>query len=154
LGNYAVVCAELCVLGHATMRQTAHVVTQSTFATWMRKQGSSKTQTGNAQGGAAPGNAQGGGGGTAADGKKLFTSNGCSGCHALADAGSAGGIGPNLDKGLAGKDPAFIKESIVKPNSDVTKGFQPGIMPPDYEQRLSPAEIDALVKYLQETTKG
>ena len=29
LGNYQVVCAELCGLGHATMRQTAHVMLPS-----------------------------------------------------------------------------------------------------------------------------
>ena len=33
-------------------------------------------------------------------------------CHTLADAGATGSIGPDLDKVLAGKDEAFIKESI------------------------------------------
>ena len=31
LGTYPVVCAELCGLGHAFMRQTAHVVTPADF---------------------------------------------------------------------------------------------------------------------------
>lgn len=45
----------------------------------------------------------GGGGGTgevegdAAAGKEIFASNGCGSCHTLADAGSTGSIGPNLD---------------------------------------------------------
>ena len=38
LGTYAVVCAELCGLGHAAMRQTVHVVTPPAFKTWMAKQ--------------------------------------------------------------------------------------------------------------------
>jgi cytochrome c oxidase subunit 2 len=34
LGRYDVVCAELCGLGHATMRQTARVVSQQDFDAW------------------------------------------------------------------------------------------------------------------------
>jgi cytochrome c oxidase subunit 2 len=34
-GNYAVVCAELCGLGHSTMRQTAHVVPKQQFDSWL-----------------------------------------------------------------------------------------------------------------------
>jgi cytochrome c oxidase subunit II len=37
-GNFAVVCAELCGLGHATMRQTAHVVTKPVFDKWLADQ--------------------------------------------------------------------------------------------------------------------
>jgi cytochrome c oxidase subunit II len=36
-GAYPVVCAELCGLGHATMRQTAHVLPATEFKAWMRK---------------------------------------------------------------------------------------------------------------------
>jgi cytochrome c oxidase subunit 2 len=34
-GAYAVVCAELCGLGHSTMRSTVHVVDPATFRTWL-----------------------------------------------------------------------------------------------------------------------
>lgn len=37
-GNFAVVCAELCGLGHATMRAKARVVTQSEFDKWIEEQ--------------------------------------------------------------------------------------------------------------------
>src|SRR4051794_8641702 len=37
-GRYDVVCAELCGLGHATMRQTAHVIDPQVFDGWVRKQ--------------------------------------------------------------------------------------------------------------------
>jgi cytochrome c oxidase subunit II len=36
-GAYPVVCAELCGLGHATMRQTAHVLPATEFNAWMQK---------------------------------------------------------------------------------------------------------------------
>jgi cytochrome c oxidase subunit 2 len=35
-GEFAVVCAELCGIGHATMRAKARVVTQQEFAAWLR----------------------------------------------------------------------------------------------------------------------
>ena len=41
--------------------------------------------------------------GNAADGKSVFASAGCGGCHTLGAAGSTGAVGPNLDQA----DPAF-----------------------------------------------
>jgi cytochrome c oxidase subunit II len=38
IGNYAVVCAELCGLGHSTMRQTAHVLPKPDFDKWLADQ--------------------------------------------------------------------------------------------------------------------
>ena len=37
-GEFAVVCAELCGLGHATMRARARVVTQDEFAAWIEEE--------------------------------------------------------------------------------------------------------------------
>jgi cytochrome c oxidase subunit 2 len=143
LGNYAIVCAELCGLGHATMRQTAHVLPGSKFEAWLTKQ---------QQGGGKAAGGGGGGGGAAPDGKALFTSSGCSGCHTLAEAGATGQTGPDLDKVLKGKDEAFIKTSIEDPSAEIAKGYSDGIMPSNYKDQLQPAEIDALVKYLKEAT--
>jgi cytochrome c oxidase subunit 2 len=142
LGTYPVVCAELCGLGHAFMRQTAHVLPQDKFDAWLSKQ---------AGGG-------GGGGGAAVDPKKLFTAGNaagaapCGSCHTLADAGTSASVGPDLDKVLAGKDAAFIRESILKPNAEIAPGFGANIMPPNFGDTLSPAELDALVNYLVKVT--
>jgi len=38
LGDYPVVCAELCGLGHAYMRQAAHVLPPAEFDSWLKKQ--------------------------------------------------------------------------------------------------------------------
>jgi cytochrome c oxidase subunit 2 len=40
IGKYDVVCAELCGLGHSTMRQFATVVAPSAFDTWVRQSSS------------------------------------------------------------------------------------------------------------------
>jgi cytochrome c oxidase subunit 2 len=149
-GTWPVVCAELCGLGHAFMRQTAHVVSQADFARWVQKMTTPA---------AAPAAGAGGGSGQSAavDAKALFaqgeTTSGataCGACHQLADAGTSGGVGPNLDTVLKGKDAAFIKQSIEDPNAEIAKGFNANIMPDNYEKLLSPAEIDGLVKYLEE----
>jgi len=38
LGRYDVVCAELCGLGHSTMRQFTHVISPTAFDAWVKKQ--------------------------------------------------------------------------------------------------------------------
>src|SRR5919206_871857 len=52
LGDYPVVCAELCGLGHAAMRSDAHVVTPQAFREWLSKLQSGGGAAGG--GGAAP----------------------------------------------------------------------------------------------------
>ena len=85
-----------------------------------------------------------GGGGATAAGKKAFDDNGCGACHTLVAAGSTGKIGPDLDKlkayAAAAHQPldAFIRESIIKPNAYVEKGFPSGVMPADV--RIAPEE--------------
>jgi cytochrome c oxidase subunit 2 len=37
-GEFAVVCTELCGLGHATMRAKARVVTEAEFEQWVEEQ--------------------------------------------------------------------------------------------------------------------
>jgi cytochrome c oxidase subunit II len=140
-GEYPVVCAELCGLGHAVMRQTAHVVDKEEFDSWLQERAAASEEGGGEEGGEAP------------DGQAVFTDAGCGGCHELADAGTSGGTGPNLDENLAGKDEAFIEQSIVDPSAEIAEGFSDGIMPPNFGDTLQPAELDALVKYLAEVTK-
>jgi cytochrome c oxidase subunit II len=144
-GTFPIVCAELCGLGHAFMRQTAHVLPQAKFDAWMAKV-------------AAPAQPAAGGQAAAVDAKALFTkgnaagATACGSCHTLADAGTAGQTGPDLDKVLAGKSPAFIKESIVDPNAEIAKGYGKDIMPANFKDVLTPAELDALVAYLAKVT--
>jgi cytochrome c oxidase subunit 2 len=147
IGDHAIVCAELCGLGHAFMRQTAHILAPAAFDKWVQKM-----TTRPAAGG-------GGGGGAAVDAKALFTdgdadtgATACATCHTLADAGAKGQVGPDLDKVLKGKDAAFIKESILQPDKEIAPGFQPGVMPSNFGDTLSAAQVDALVKYLSEVT--
>jgi cytochrome c oxidase subunit 2 len=140
-GEFPVVCAELCGLGHSTMRQSAHVVSREEFDAKLEEL---------AQG---PQGGGGGGGGGEADGKTLFTDaaepTACKSCHTLADAGATGTTGPNLDDVVPDLSEAEVRESIVDPDAEVTEGFQAGLMP-RYGDSLSEEQVDALVKYLKE----
>ncbi len=159
LGTYPVVCAELCGLGHSVMRSTTKVVTPADFDAWMAEQKApaggeaapegAPAAGGEEGGGAAAGGEEAGGGDALAAGKQVFEANGCGGCHTLADAGTSSQTGPDLDEVLKGKDAAFIKESIVNPSAEIAAGFQ-DIMPKTYGDSLSPEDLDALVKYLEE----
>jgi len=84
-----------------------------------------------------PAGGGGGGGGGAAEGKTIFTSN-CASCHTLADAGTSGTIGPNLDD--AKPDEALVKERV-------TNGM--GVMP-SFKGKLTDAQIDAVAKYVSQ----
>jgi mono/diheme cytochrome c family protein len=77
------------------------------------------------------------GGGTAApDGKQVFSSAGCGGCHTLKDAGSTGNVGPNLDQL---KPP----QSVVEHQVEVGGGAMPA-----FKGQLSPAQIQAVATYV------
>ena len=89
----------------------------------------------------------------AADGAQVFETQGCGSCHALAAADSSGQTGPDLDGALADRDPAYIEESIVDPAAVVAEGYPPNVMPDTYDD-LPPEELDALVKYLSDSTSG
>jgi mono/diheme cytochrome c family protein len=87
-------------------------------------------------------------------GAQVFANNGCGGCHTLQAAGSGGVTGPDLDEVLPGQSEAMIHESIVDPNKEIAKGYPPNVMPQNFEQLLSPKELEDLVKYLSESTGG
>ena len=69
------------------------------------------------------------------DGKKIFQTE-CASCHTLADAGTHGTIGPNLDQ---------LKPSQPVVDRQVTNG---GAVMPAFKGKLSPAQITAVAKYV------
>jgi cytochrome c oxidase subunit II len=153
IGRYPVVCAELCGLGHATMRQTATVMDPEDWETWLSEQNEAgTTAAANQEGEDAGGSTDEGEDSGAADGEAVFSANGCGGCHVLAAAGTSGQTGPDLDEALQGQDDAMIEESITDPNKEISPGYGENIMPNTYGS-LPQEELDALVNYLVESTK-
>lgn len=145
-GVFPIVCAELCGLGHSVMRATATVVEPREYEQWLQRVGQPAEEPEEGGGG--------GGAGGEADGKQVFAQQNCGSCHVLADAGTNGSVGPDLDDVLADKDDAFIRQSIVEPDAEIAEGYQGGIMPPNYGETIPGPQLDALVEYLSEVTKG
>jgi mono/diheme cytochrome c family protein len=74
------------------------------------------------------------------DPKLLFQSN-CGSCHTLADAGTSGKIGPNLDQ---------VKPTLQRAVTQITNGG--GGMPP-FKGQLTPDQIRALAQYVVKSTQ-
>jgi mono/diheme cytochrome c family protein len=104
---------------------------------------------------------------TPAAGKQVFTGvGGCGSCHVLADAGTTGVTGPNLDKDLktscatakskqvrGNSLTQCIHAAIIKPYAYIPAGYKAGVMPANFEKTLKPNEITALVNYLSKAAK-
>lgn len=84
---------------------------------------------------------------------EFFATN-CGGCHTLAQAGTTGTIGPNLDQVLPGKSPMQISEDITAPDAQIAPGFPAGVMPQNYETTLPPEDLQALVRFLTQAVGG
>ena len=140
VGNYEVVCAELCGLGHSTMRQYVRVVPAAAFRPGWRVRRRPRAAAAAA---AAPVAAAGAG----PDAEQIFSSARLLGLPHAGGGRRHGTVGPDLGK-LDKVTAAFIRTSIVDPNDDVTKGYKPNIMPQDFKDKLSKEELDALVEYL------
>jgi cytochrome c oxidase subunit II len=151
-GSFPVVCAELCGIGHSTMRQEARVLPEADWEAWVKDQ---------SEGGAAPEEGE----SPIAAGREIFTSAGCNACHTLDDADATAEVGPDLNelaanaeervKGKTAED--YVRQSIVDPPAFVVNGYSGDTMPRDFADQLTPEEIDTLVKYLlglSQTEKG
>jgi mono/diheme cytochrome c family protein len=71
-----------------------------------------------------------------AQGKKVFASAGCKGCHTLKDAGATGSVGPNLDD--LRPDTAAVKRQVINGGGPM----------PAFKGKLSNAQIDAVSSYV------
>jgi mono/diheme cytochrome c family protein len=78
----------------------------------------------------------------ATDGKEIFTAAGCGSCHVLADAGTSGTIGPNLDQ---------TRPNVELAIDRVTNGS--GAMP-SFRDRLNERQIRAVAEYVAEASGG
>jgi cytochrome c oxidase subunit II len=147
LGAFPVVCAELCGLGHAVMRSTAHVLSPAAFDRWLAQKSAPAVNAGG--GGRAPSQEQ-----MIALGRDTFAGDGgCGACHTLAEAGTTGTTGPDLGRALTGQSDDEIRTDIVDPNARIASGYSANIMPPNFEQTLSAQQLDGLVAYLATVSK-
>lgn len=136
-GEYWVFCAEYCGASHYDMRAKIKVVSNEEFEKWLSSQG-------------------GGGALSLADqGKELYSSKACIGCHSLNGNPGAGptwkalwGKSETTDKGQVKVDEAYLRESILEPNAKVVTGFQAGVMP-SFAGQLSDDQVRALIEFIK-----
>ena len=144
-GEYPVVCAELCGAGHARMGLTSVVIVeeQADFEVWIAQQAGAKPDDPRIE---------------------LFNvAYGCNACHALQAARATGQIGPDLNgigaraaarvEGLAAEE--YIRQSILEPNAFIAPecpqgACAAGVMPQDFDTRMAPGDLDAIVSLLLE----
>jgi cytochrome c oxidase subunit 2 len=87
-------------------------------------------------------------------GARVFSRQGCAGCH-LVD-GQGGQVGPDLSHIGAvaatrqpGVDAAtYLRQSVVEPNAFIVEGYPRDVMPGTYGQTIQPADLADLIAYL------
>ncbi len=70
----------------------------------------------------------------------------CQACHKIL--GSGGDLGPNLEQVGMRLSPEQIRQSIIDPDVEITKGFPSGVMPQNYSEQMRVKELDMLVTFL------
>jgi mono/diheme cytochrome c family protein len=73
-------------------------------------------------------------------GRAVFAELGCGSCHRLKAAGTTGQLAPDLDERLPDHTPESLRAVILDPPD--------GMMPQDFGERTTDAELDALVEFL------
>jgi cytochrome c oxidase subunit 2 len=142
LGDYKVRCAEMCGLHHAEMVAPVKVVSQEDFETWITKEASLANDP-------------------AARGAKYAGQFGCLACHSV---NGSKMVGPTW-QGLFGKqetladgstvtvDEAYLRDSILNPNSQIVKGYPAKVMSSKFidsltNQPISDAQINDIIAYI------
>jgi cytochrome c oxidase subunit 2 len=134
-GSYDLFCSLYCGTGHADMITTVEALPEAQFTAWLQQR---------------PGEEH--------PGKELLEKHGCLGCHSLDGTPK---LGPTL-KGIWGRkeviltngaertitvDEPYLRRSILEPNADIVKGFQP-IMP-SFKGVLTEDEVRQIIDFLK-----
>jgi cytochrome c oxidase subunit 2 len=134
-GKYHLYCAEYCGLNHSGMGGWVYVMEQKDFDNWLAGGGSNQTPV--------------------EAGRELFTNKlGCASCHAGgqnqrgAKLEGVFGTDVKLTTGEVVKaDEAYIRNSILNPQSQIVEGYQP-IMP-TFKGQVTEEQLVSLVAYIK-----
>ncbi|MHB8134296.1 MAG: cytochrome c oxidase subunit II [Anaerolineaceae bacterium] len=138
IGNYTLMCAELCGGAHAYMNSPVKVVSEADFQSWVDLE--SKADDLN----------------PVQKGEKLVKNNGCIGCHTLDGSASVGptwlGLFGSEKSLMDGKkiivDDNYLMSSILYPNQDIVQNFSPNIMPSIYADLFSKEELEDIIAFI------
>lgn len=142
VGTFDLFCAEYCGTGHSMMIAKVNVLSPEAYEIW---ENGLPGDDGAAVSGLTP----------VELGEKIYNEKGCNACHSLD--GSVV-LGPSF-KGLYGReveledgttvaaDENYIQRSILEPQAEMVKGFQPVM--PSFKGILSEDDIAALIAYMK-----
>jgi cytochrome c oxidase subunit 2 len=134
VGRFRLLCAEYCGTEHSRMNGFVEVMEPEDYSRWLDLHSSKLS--------------------LAVQGEKVFSSRGCSGCHAGSSRvhapsleGLYGGTVALRNGSMAVADEAYLRDSILIPDKQIVAGFD-DIMPA-YAGQLSEAELFMLLAYIQ-----
>lgn len=146
LGSYDILCAEYCGLQHSYMLATLTVLPKDEFAKWYEKK-SAALNTGNTPAAIDD-----------TDQRKIIVTKGCIACHSTDGTVSVGPsflgmYGRNITVLTGGKERKvvvngdYIAKSILEPEVDITKGFEPLMPAPD--GGITKEEINQIIEFIK-----
>ncbi|MGD8488968.1 MAG: cytochrome c oxidase subunit II [Anaerolineae bacterium] len=144
LGDFRIRCAELCGYAHAAMYAPVVVVEPEDFEAWLAGQEVQVPDSGELT--------------PVQQGEQLSRNNGCLSCHSIDGSvmvgptwlGLYGSERPLDDGSSVVADEAYLRTSILEPQSQIVEGFDP-IMPAAYTA-LSDEELTAIIEYIKSLT--
>lgn len=145
VGEFEILCAEFCGLGHFNMRGKVDVLPAQEFDQWLTEQPTFSVSLQKNRSELLSVIAQ--------NGKEVAQAKGCLACHNFTDSA----IGPTwlnlygktqtmVDGSQVKVDDIYLTEAILQPTAKVVKGFAP-IMP---AMPLTELEVNALIAFIKE----
>ncbi len=139
LGEYKVLCSELCGASHAYMNARVVVLSAEDFDAWITDQASTVIED------------------PVVRGKRLSEQNGCIACHSVDGSQKIGPTWaglyesevPLVDGSSVIADEDFLLRSIVDPNSQVVEGYSAGVMPATYGDILDVTQLGDIIAYIK-----
>ena len=137
IGEYKLLCAELCGFGHADMRSDVLVLSNPDYLVWIQSQSCQGSEQ-------------------VCNGKQWATDFGCAACHSFDGSSNTGptwqglfGATMPMEGGdLVVVDEDFLHESIIDPMANIHEGFNP-VMPTAYGELLTDQQIEDLVAFIK-----
>jgi cytochrome c oxidase subunit 2 len=139
VGTYNLFCDQLCGTDHSSMVGKITVMTPGDYSQWLAANGASE--------------------GLADQGRKLFVSYGCSGCHSVGAFGGGGTVRapplvgvyghpvPLSDGTVVVADDQYIRDSILMPSRQVVASYQNQM--PSFAGVVSESDLIRLVAFIK-----
>ncbi|MBN2387929.1 MAG: cytochrome c oxidase subunit II [Anaerolineales bacterium] len=138
VGEFRVLCAELCGTSHAYMESAVFVVTEEDFAAWVESQQSTAEVD------------------PLLLGQQLVQRYGCTACHSIDGSQRTGptwagvfeSVIPLADGTTIIADREYLIQSIINPNLHIVEGYNPNVMP-SFASVLDQTQVEAIASYLE-----